>query len=31
MQVERMDHHQIVGQPEILDGQSRRIDQASIA
>jgi len=26
---ERMDHHQIVGQPEILDRQSRRIDQAS--
>jgi hypothetical protein len=31
MQLERVNHHQIIGQPEILDSQSQRIDQASIA
>ena len=31
VQIERMDHHQIVGQSEILDGQSLRIDQAPVA
>ena len=29
--IEGMDHHQIVGQSEILDGQTLRIDQAPIA
>ena len=27
MQVERMDHHQIVGQSKIFDGQSFAVDQ----
>ena len=30
VQIERMNHHQIVGQSEILDGQAVRIDQAAI-
>ena len=30
VEIERMDHHQIISQSEILDGQPQRIDQASI-
>src|SRR5665647_1598117 len=31
MQIERMHHHQIVAQPEILHRQSGRVDQTSVA
>ena len=31
VQIERMNHHQVVAQPEILDRQALRVDQASVA
>ena len=31
VQIERMNHHEIVAQAEILDGQSVSVDQAAVA